>query len=66
MYEQELLPALRHETQDASGGFARELTDRRAVRMKEIDAEIELLRLRVDLAKTQAELLYLTGEVSQS
>ena len=62
VYEQELLPALRHEAQDASGGFARELTERRAARMKEIDAEIELLRLRVDLAKTQAELLYLTGE----
>jgi len=62
VYEQELLPALRHEAQDASGGFARELTERRAARMKEIDAEIELLRLRVDLAKTQTELLYLTGE----
>lgn len=65
VYEEELLPSLRREAQDASGGFARELTERRAARMKEIDAEIELLRLRVDLAKTQAELLYLTGE-SQS
>lgn len=66
VYEQELLPALRLEVQDVSGGFARELTERRAARMKQIDAEIELLRLRVDLAKTQAELLYLTGEESQS
>ncbi len=66
VYEQELLPALRHEAQDASGGFARELTERRAVHMKEIDAEIDLLRLRVDLVKIQAELLYITGEESQS
>lgn len=66
VYEQELLPSLRHEAQDASAGFARELTERRAARMKEIDAELELLRLRVDLAKAQTELLYLNGEEPQS
>ena len=66
VYEQELLPSLRNEAQDASAGFARELTERRAARMKEIDAQLELLRLRVDLVKTQTELLYLNGEEPQS
>jgi hypothetical protein len=32
--------------------------------LKEFDANLELLRLRVDLAKTHTELLYLTGEAS--
>lgn len=66
VYEQELLPSLRSEAQDASAGFARELTERRAARMKEIDAQMESLRLRVDLAKAQTELLYLNGEEPQS
>lgn len=62
VYEHELLPALRRETQVTLSGFAREQAERREVRMKQIDAELELLRLRVDRAKVQSELLYLTGE----
>jgi hypothetical protein len=30
--------------------------------MKELDAEIELTRLQVDLARSHIELLYLKGE----
>lgn len=59
---QELLPAIRRETKITIAGFAREQTELREARMRELDAELELLRLRVDLAKSQAALLYLTGE----
>jgi len=60
--EEQLLPNIRRETQITLAGFAREQTLLREARMKELDTLLELLRLRVDLAKTQAELLYLTGE----
>lgn len=60
--EGELLPAIRRETQVTLSGFAREQTMLREARMKQLDAELELLRLRVNAAKTQAELLYLTGD----
>jgi len=60
--EGELLPAIRRETQVTLSGFAREQTMLREARMKELEAELELLRVRVDIAKTQAELLYLTGD----
>lgn len=60
--EEQLLPNIRRETQVTLAGFAREQTMLREARMKELDAELELLRVRVDLAKTQAELLYLTGD----
>jgi len=66
IYEQELLPSLRHEEQDAGAGFVRELSERLMVRMKSVDAELELLRLRIDLAKNQTELLYLNGEEPHS
>jgi outer membrane protein TolC len=59
---QELLPAIRRETKITIAGFAREQTELREARMRELEAELELLRLRVDLAKSQADLLYLTGE----
>ena len=62
VFEKELVPNLKRETEITLAGFAREQTELRDARMRQLDAEIELLRLRVDLAKTQAELLYLTGE----
>jgi hypothetical protein len=43
-------------------GFARDQTEYRDARMKAFEAEQEYTRVRVDLVKTQAELLYLTGE----
>jgi outer membrane protein TolC len=62
IFEAQLLPALRRETQTTIAGFARDQTDYRDAQMKVLDTELEFTRLRVDLAKTQAELLYLTGE----
>ena len=64
VFEKELVPSLLRETEITLSGFAREQTELREARMRLLDAELELLRLRVDLAKTQAEMLYLTGEGS--
>lgn len=60
--EEQLLPPIRRETQVTIAGFAREQSLLREARLKEFDTNLELLRLRVELAKTQAELLYLTGD----
>lgn len=62
IFEEQLLPAMRRESQVTIAGFARDQTEYRDAQMKVLDAEIEFTRVRVDLAKTQAELLYLTGE----
>jgi len=64
VFERQLVPSLRRETEVTLAGFAREQTELRDARMRALDAELELLRLRVDHAKTQSELLYLTGEES--
>ena len=60
--EEQLLPNIRRETEITLAGFAREQNLLREARLKEFDANLEVLRLRVELAKSQAELLYLTGE----
>lgn len=57
-----LLPALQREAQVTSSGFARDRTDVREAQMRLLDAELELVRLRVDQARNQAELLFLAGE----
>ena len=62
IFEEQLLPAIRRESQVTVAGFARDQTEYRDARMKAIEAEQEYTRVRVDLVKTQAELLYLTGE----
>jgi outer membrane protein TolC len=62
IFEEQLLPAIRREAQVTVAGFARDQTEYRDAQMKALDAEQEYTRVRVDLAKTQAELLYLTGE----
>lgn len=62
IFEEQLLPAMRRETQTNIAGFARDQTEYREAQMKVLDAELEYTRARVDLAKTRAELLYLTGE----
>jgi outer membrane protein TolC len=58
----QLLPAIRRETQGQLAGFAREQTELREARLRELEAELDLLRARVDAAKAQAELLFLMGE----
>jgi outer membrane protein TolC len=62
VFDEQLLPALRRETQVTVAGFARDQTEYRDAQMKTLEAEQEYARLHADLAKTQAELLYLTGE----
>ncbi len=62
IFEAQLLPAIRREAQVTVAGFARDQVEYRDAQMKALDAEQEYTRVRVDLAKTQAELLYLTGE----
>ncbi len=64
VYEEQLLPAIRSEAGSTSGGFAREQNELREARGKELDARIELVRLRALLGASHAELLYLTGEPS--
>ncbi len=58
---EQLLPALVRAA-EISSGYAREESERREARMKVLEADQSLLRLRVDLAKTQSVLLYYTGE----
>lgn len=60
--EEQLLPAIRREAQVTVAGFARDQSEYREAQMKALEAEQEYARVRADLAKTQAELLYLTGE----
>ena len=62
IFEEQLLPAIRREAQVTVAGFARDQVEYREAQMKALEAEQEYTRVRVDLAKTQAELLYLTGE----
>jgi outer membrane protein TolC len=62
IYAERLLPDIQREARLTSAGFARDQAELREARMKELDAEIELTRLRVDLARSHVELLYLKGE----
>jgi outer membrane protein TolC len=64
IFTERLLPATRREAQVTVAGFARDQSEYRDALMKSLDTEIEYLRLRVDRAKAQSELLYLTGEQS--
>ncbi len=62
IFTEDLLPAIRRESRVTTAGFSRDQSGYREVLMKTLDTELEYLRLRVDRARTQAELLYLTGE----
>jgi len=62
IYAEQLLPDIRREARLTTAGFARDQSELREARMKELDAEIELTRLRVDLVRSHVELLYLKGE----
>ena len=62
IYTEQLLPAIRREAQISLAGYAREQSDIREARMKELDAQLELLRAQVDAARAKAELLYLMGD----
>jgi outer membrane protein TolC len=62
IYAERLLPDIQREARLTTAGFARDQAELREARMKELDAEIELTRLQVDLARSHIELLYLKGE----
>ncbi|UCH53947.1 MAG: TolC family protein [Pseudomonadota bacterium] len=62
IYADQLLPDIQREARLTTAGFARDQAELREARMKELDAEIELTRLRVDLVRSHVELLYLKGE----
>ncbi|HLD14792.1 MAG TPA: TolC family protein [Burkholderiales bacterium] len=62
IFAERILPAAEREANLTVAGFARDQSMRREARVKALDTTLELTRLRVDLAKSQAELLYLTGE----
>jgi outer membrane protein TolC len=64
IFAERLLPATRREAQVTVAGFARDQSEYRDALMKSLDVELEYLRLRVDRAKAQSDLLYLTGEQS--
>ena len=59
---EQLLPNARREAEVTIAGFVRDANELREAQMKTLDAELDLIRLRVELAKSHAELLYLTGE----
>lgn len=62
IFAERILPAAEREANLTVAGFARDQSMRREARVKALDTALELTRLRVDLAKSRAELLYLTGE----
>lgn len=62
VFEERLVPNARREAQVTSAGFVRDANALREAQMRALDAELDLIRLRVDLAKSHAALLYLTGE----
>lgn len=62
LFAERVLPAAEGEANLTVAGFARDQAMRREARVKALDTTLELERLRVDLARSRAELLYLTGE----
>jgi len=62
VFETELLPALKRETEVTATGFARDQAEYRDARMRRLDAELEYTRLHTDLTRVHAELLYVAGE----
>lgn len=62
VFETELLPALKRETEVTATGFARDQAEYRDAQMRRLDAELEYTRLRIDLARVHTELLYVVGE----
>lgn len=62
LFSERILPAAEREASLTVAGFARDQATRREAGVKALETRLELTRLRVDLAKSRAELLYLTGE----
>ena len=62
LYAQQIVPNSRREASVSVAGNARDQSLLREAQIKAVETELELTRLRVDLARNQADLLYLTGE----
>ncbi len=63
LYTQQIVPNARREASVSVAGNARDQTLLREAQIKAVETELELTRLRVDLARNQVDLLYLTGGV---
>lgn len=62
IFEHHILPEARRAAEVTVAGFAREQAELREAQMKALETALELERLRVELARSQTELLYLAGE----
>jgi outer membrane protein TolC len=62
LFEEQILPFARREAQVTVAGFARDQAMLRESQIKAFDVELELTRLRVELARARADLRYFTGE----
>ncbi len=62
LFSEKIVPDARREASVTVSGFASDQAMLREAHIKALDAEIELTRLRMELARSQADLLYLTGE----
>ena len=62
LFSEQIVPDARREASVTVSGFASDQSMLREARVKALDAELELTRLRMELARSQADLLYLTGE----
>ncbi len=62
LFSEQIVPDARREASVTVSGFASDQTMLREAHIKALDAELELTRLRMELARSQADLLYLTGE----
>lgn len=64
IYAEQILPDTQRETRAVASTFARDRAELIDTRLKEIETSLELVRLRVELAKRHADLLYLLGDES--
>ena len=62
LYTQHIVPNARREASVSVAGNARDQALLREAQIKAVETELELTRLRVDLARNQVDLLYLTGD----
>jgi outer membrane protein TolC len=62
VYENNILPESRRAAEVTVAGFARDQNELREARISDLETRLGYERLRTELAKAQAQLLYLTGE----
>lgn len=62
LFREQIVPDARREANVTVSGNARDQAMLREAHIRALDTELELTRLRMELARNQADLLYLTGE----